>query len=173
MDVELVPEGKLREADLASLLENCFPETFEGRTYFKQLPHARLLVRQPKLIAQVALDLRIIRVGSELLRILGLIDLCVAPEHRGQGLAGRLLRTAEATAADWGADFTLLFADRPTLYQRSGYQSPDPAQVTWLGIEERASCGQLHRDLSGTLWYQSVSGKVWPPGDIDLLGYLF
>ena len=166
-------EGNLREADLASLLEACFPDTFEGRTYFKQLPHARLLMREQDLIAQVALDLRVIRVGSDFLRVLGIIDLCVAPGHRGRGLAGRLLQAAEATASDWAAEFTVLFADRPTLYQRNGYQSPDPAPVTWLGIEDRVSCGQLHRDFSGTLWCKSISGKTWPPGPIDLLGYLF
>lgn len=173
MDIQLVLEGNLREADLAKLLDACFPDTFEGRTYFKQLPHARLIVRQPDLVAQVGLDLRICRVGSELLRILGLIDLCVAPGHRNQGLAGRLLQAAEATAADWGAEFVVLFADSPRLYQRNGYISPEPAQVIWLGIEDRASCGQLHRDLTGTLWCKSVSGKLWPAGAIDLLGYLF
>ena len=150
-----------------------FRRRSRGRTYFKQLPHARLLARQPELVGQVGLDLRILRVGSEVVRVLGIIDLCVAPAQRGRGLATRLLQAAEATAADWGAEFLVLFADSPTLYQRNCYHSPDPAQFTWLGIEDRTSCGRLERDFSGTLWCKSVSGKVWPPGPIDLLGYLF
>lgn len=107
------------------------------------------------------------------MRVLGIIDLCVAPDHRGQALATRLLQAAEKTAADWSAEFLVLFADTPTLYQRNGYHAPDPAQVTWLGIDDRASCGQLERDQTGTLWCKSVSGKPWPSGTIDLLGYLF
>lgn len=34
------------ERDLIRLLDNCFPDTFEGRSHFKQLPHARLIHRQ-------------------------------------------------------------------------------------------------------------------------------
>ena len=172
MDIQLVLEGNLAEAELPGLLETCFPNTFDGRTYFKQLPHARLLAKQPALVAQLGLDLRIIRVGSRLVRVLGIIDLCVLPEHRGQGLAGRLLQLAEQTAVDWAAEFLILFADSPTLYQNNGYHAP-LAQVTWLGIEDRASCGQLDRDLTGTLWCKSPSDQPWPEGPIDLLGYLF
>lgn len=40
VDIQLMLEGNFREAALAGLLDRCFPETFEGRTYFKQLPHA-------------------------------------------------------------------------------------------------------------------------------------
>jgi GNAT superfamily N-acetyltransferase len=171
--LEFFLEGEIPTTAVASLLDLCFPNVFEGRTYFKQLPQSRLLLSQKSLIAQVGLDLRMIRVGEGLLRVLGIIDLAVAPDQRNRGLGSQLLAEAESKARQWQADFLILFADQAGLYQRNGYHAVRPAHITWLGIESRASCGLLSRDQSGIVWAKSVAGKTWPAGPIDLLGYLF
>lgn len=44
------------QSDLGNLLEECFPGTFEGRSYLKQEPHDRILASQGnRLVGQWAL----------------------------------------------------------------------------------------------------------------------
>ncbi len=86
-DIEVVQEHALSERDLAmlrQLLDDCLPDTFIGRTYVKQLPHFRLLARDgDRLIGQLGLDFRVIRVGPAILHIFGIIDLCVRTDKCG------------------------------------------------------------------------------------------
>ncbi|MEO8122754.1 MAG: GNAT family N-acetyltransferase [Burkholderiales bacterium] len=176
-DVSLVAEMVIDpavEQDLARLLDLCFPETFNGRTYFKQLPHARLIHRQDGAIGgQVGLDYRVVRIASEVVRVLGIIDLCVAPELRHCGRASALLDSAAEIGADARVAFTNLFADKPDLYLRNGYRAVAPALITWLAIEDRSTCGIHERDFCGVLMARPVAGVDFPRGAIDLLGYLF
>ena len=126
------------ESELIALLEECFPDTFEGRTYFKQMPHARLLHYHDGVLAgQVGLDFRIIRVGTEVIRTLGLIDLCVTPKLRFQKRASAMLERVAVIASQARTDFQILFADIPLLYLNNGYKPVEPSQITWLAIEER------------------------------------
>lgn len=162
------------ERQIAELLEECFPNTFDGRTYFKQLPQLRLLLKKDGvLIGHLGLEHRIIRVADHVLRVVGVIDLCVAPASRRRGRASKLLRTAEAIARRAGAGYVILFADRTEIYLRNGYRPVIPSLVTWLAIDDRTSHGMMTRDFSGKLLVKSTSGAVFPHGSIDLLGYLF
>lgn len=162
------------ESELAKLLDSCFPDTFEGRTYFKQLPHARLLHRQDgQICGQLGLDFRVIRVGDEIIRILGVIDLCVTPSLRLQRRATTMLDRVAAIAEQARADFQILFADNPALYRRNGYKIVKPAQVSWLAIEDRKTYGVIERDMTGILMARPTSSRSFPRGTIDLLGYLF
>lgn len=176
-DISLIAETAIDargQRDLAQLLDSCFPGTFEGRTYFKQLPHARLVLRQDGgVVGQVGLDHRVIRVAADVVRVLGVIDLCVAPHLRRGGRATALLEAAAQVAADANAEFVILFADKPAVYLRNGYRPVEPAVVTWLAVEDRRSCGMQERDFSGTLMARPVAAAAFPRGPIDLLGYLF
>jgi GNAT superfamily N-acetyltransferase len=162
------------EHELARLLESCFPDTFSGRTYYKQLPHARLLHRQDgAIVGQLGLDFRIIRVGGVVIRTLGVIDLCVAPGLRLQGRATAMLDRVAAIAEQARADFQILFADNPVLYLHNGYEAVEPARMRWVGIENRETHGVIERDLTGILMARPTGDRSFPPGKIDLLGYLF
>lgn len=176
-DISLVAEMAIdtpTEQDLSRLLDTCFPNTFEGRTYFKQLPHARLIHRQDgEIVGQVSLDYRVIRIAAEVVRVLGIIDLCVAPHLRLGGRASAMLDRAAAIAADAHAEFTVLFADKSDLYVRNGYRPVDPAVITWLAVEDRSTYGVQERDFSGIFMARPVAGAEFPRGTIDLLGYLF
>lgn len=176
-DVSVIAETAIDatvERDLARLLEVCFPGTFEGRTYFKQLPHARLIQRHDgEVVGQLGLDHRVIRVDGDVLRVLGIIDLCVAPHLRRGGRASALLEAAAQVAAKARAEFTILFADNPGVYARNGYRPVKPAMIRWLAVEDRRSCSVQERDFSGTLMVRPVAGAEFPRGPIDLLGYLF
>src|SRR6266496_1888341 len=61
---------------LQSLLQACFPG-YPGRSYFKLPPHFRYLaMTSGVLMAQMGVALRVIRVGSAVLRTFGVVDLC-------------------------------------------------------------------------------------------------
>jgi GNAT superfamily N-acetyltransferase len=162
------------QRQLAELLDVCFPDTFSGRTYYKQLPYARLLLRcDGELAGQAGMDFRVIRVGDQVLRALGVIDLCVAPRFRGQKRAGALLDRVAKIAEQGRADFQILFADEPALYVAKGYLAVEPARMSWLAIEDRASRGVVAREMGGVFMVRPVGSASFPKGAIDLLGYLF
>jgi len=80
-------------ADLAhqvqALMQMCFPG-YPSRTYFKLPPHFRYLAMAGgELAGQVGVELRVIRVRSNVLRTFGAVDLCVrGPSGRAALLAG-------------------------------------------------------------------------------------
>lgn len=159
---------------LRVLLETCFPATFEGRTYFKQLPHFRLIALEgDSVLGQLGIDCRIMNVGGQILNIFGGIDLCVHPDRRGSGVASKLLVAAEKIAMNSSQDFMVLLADQHDLYEQHGYQHVQPAKTKWLAIEERKSIKLIERDLGDCFMVKSLSEKLWPSGEIDFLGYLF
>ncbi|WP_063302614.1 GNAT family N-acetyltransferase [Pseudovibrio sp. W64] len=163
-----------REAGIATLLGQCFPQVFEGRTFFKQLPHFRLIVEErDEIIGQVGVDHRVIKVGEQRLKIYGLIDLCVTEERRNQGIASTLLQAAENLAMRADVDFIVLFADDGSLYRKHGFLNVSPALTKWLAIEDVASAMLLERDLSECFMVKPVGDMRWPEGHIDMLGYLF
>jgi len=162
------------EKRIADLLDKCFPDTFEGRSYYKQVPHSRLLLRRKgKLIGNAGLDHRVIRVGETVTRVTGIVDLCVDPDHCHVGRGSTLLAFAENLARRGQTEHMILFADRSDLYERNGYRAVEPAMVTWLALDERASHSMQRRDFSGTFMVKTLSDEPFPRGEIELLGYLF
>ena len=68
-----------------------------GRIFFKQMPSCHLVSKiDAKVIRYVGLEYRVIRVSNQLIPIVGIVDLCVTPEHRGDGVATALLKHAQA-----------------------------------------------------------------------------
>lgn len=157
---------------LAELLDVAFPSTFEGRTFYKQQPHLRLLAfEQERLIGHVGLDLRAITIGGQVYEIVGIIDLCVARGMRRKAIGSHLLGAAEGLGT--GRSFSVLFADDHRIYQANGYDRIRPAVTRWLAIDNLRSHSVIERDLSGLLMAKSLGFRPWPHGKIDLLGHLF
>ena len=162
----------VRNAAIADLLDTCFDSVHGGRTYYKQVPHEHLLVWSGRdLIGHVGMDYRMVRVGEAILPILGIIDLCVAPSARRQGIGAALLQRAEYRAK--AQSFSLAMADDWRLYHRTGYSLLPAASVTFLAIDELRSHSVIRRDLSDIFMVKQLAGDAWPDGQIDLLGYLF
>ena len=160
------------ESALTALLEQSFPNTFDGRSFFKQEPHDRIVAStSDSLVAQVGIDRRTINVGGKHLKIVGVIDLCVAEAYRKKGIARALLRAVENFSDD--REFVVLMADNQAIYAKSGYVSLKPALTKWLAIEDLRSHSIMERDLSDCFMYKSLQDTKWPDGEIDLLGYLF
>lgn len=160
------------ETELISLLSDCFDGVHEGRTFFKQEPHQRLLAFSGEhLIGHLGLDFRMIRIGEALVSISGIVDLCVHQDYRGYKLASDLLTFAEQLSAN--RDFVVLMADDDRLYRRNDYLLLANTNVRWLAIDELRSHSIMQRDFSDNFMYKSMKKKCWPEGHIDLLGYLF
>ena len=160
------------DAAIAGLLDACFGGAHEGRTFFKQVPHQRVLAWSSSgLVGHVGMEFRAVRVGEATVPVLGIVDLCVAPAARRQGIGVALLHEAEKRAG--GQSFALAMADDPRLYRRAGYSLIRAEDVTFLAIDELRCHGVVRRDLSEVFMVKRLAGDAWPDGPIDLLGHLF
>jgi hypothetical protein len=163
--------GDLR-LPLQALLQASFPG-YPSRTYFKLPPHFRyLVVTGGALTAQMGVELRVIRVGSTVLRTFGVSDLCVSTRERSRGLAGGLLADVTELARACGIDFVILFADDDRLYTRHGWsRAGNPC--SWVKIHDHATLGLATAQDTEALMVKATGRQAWPDGDVDLLGHVF
>jgi predicted N-acetyltransferase YhbS len=78
----------------------------------------------------IVLDLPV-RLGGRRLRTAGIAAIVTDPDHRGRGLAARLLAIAHRRLSDAGKEASLLFSDiGTTYYQRFGYVAWPVTQYT-------------------------------------------
>jgi Acetyltransferase (GNAT) domain len=155
-----------------ALLQHCFPG-YPSRSYFKLPPHFRYLVTADGgLVAQMGVELRMIRVGRTVLRTFGISDLCVRTSERSHGLAGRLLADVTAFAGACGMDFVILFADDSRLYIRNGWV-PAANPCSWLKIHDHTTLGLAPGQDTNALMVKKIGQQPWPGGEVDLLGHLF
>jgi predicted acetyltransferase len=120
----------------------------------------------------MGVELRMVRVGTEVVRTLGVVDLCVDPGQRSGGLAGRLLDQVTALAAEVRAAFVVLFADDDRLYRRHGWTGVANT-CSWLKINDHTTMGLAEQEATGALMVKATGDRRWPNGDVDLLGHLF
>jgi predicted N-acetyltransferase YhbS len=180
MVIDFVTEFEITEkakAEIASLLALCFSQTaYNGRTFFKQLPHYRLLLnKEGNIIGQVALDYRIMNLGGCMVSVFGIIDLAIHPDYQGQGLGTELMKEVDkiSKAHKHNIDFLFLVTGKPHFYERLGYIVTQP-KVTWLKINKGQNYGLATEIVTDcTLMYKKVSGKDWADGDLDMLGYWY
>lgn len=166
--------NETQTSQIADLLDECFPGFFDGRTWFKQIPHFRYLgFKDEALIAHMGVDHRLIKVGRVVVRIFGLIDLCVKPECRGCGIGSSLLQAAEELAGRSNVDFLVLMGDDDSLYKSNGFEHVSPAPTRWLAVENAESVTVMEKDLAECFLMKAVKSKAWPKGTIDMVGYLF
>ena len=163
--------GDLRR-QVQALLQLCFPG-YPSRSYFKLPPHFRYLAMAGgELAAQMGVELRVIRVGSNVLRTFGVSDLCVRKSARSHGLAGRLLADVTELARSCGMQFVILFADDGRLYARNGWV-PAANPCSWVKIHEHTTLGLATARDTGSLMVKKTGHQSWPEGEVDLLGHLF
>jgi GNAT superfamily N-acetyltransferase len=163
------------ELDLAlrSLLGECFPG-YPSRSYFKLPPHFRYIAvaADGAVVAQLGVELRVIRVGDDVVRTFGLVDVCVGRSVRSGGLASRMLTEVTEYARACGMAFVILFADDDRLYTRNGWAHVS-SRCTWLKIDNHVTIGLAQQEDPGVMMVKAVGDQAWPAGDVDLLGHLF
>ena len=164
--------GTETRQQVQALLQTCFPG-YPGRSYFKLPPHFRYLARERgALVGQMGVELRVIRVGSTVVRTFGVVDLCVRPAERSRGLAARLLSEVTELARSCGMDFVILFADDDRVYARNGWARA-ANRCSWLKIHDHTTVGLAHAEQTGALMVKVTGQRAWPGGEVDLLGHLF
>jgi predicted N-acetyltransferase YhbS len=176
MTVDLIPEHLLTNADdreIAGLLARCFRTDFGGRSYFQTRHTWRHVVRRDgALVAHLAVQLRAVRLGDDLLTIAGIADVATDPDHRDKGHAAGLLQAAIATARQSPADFVLLFGTAK-LYPAAGFR-PIANPLTYLDLTG-ARTGVLHEaEVEEHLQVLALTDRIWDGSKpLDLLGGLF
>ena len=164
--------GAQLSGHLQSLLQACFPG-YPGRSYFKLPPHFRYLaMADGAVVAQMGVELRVIRVGGSVVRTFGVVDLCVRQRERSYGLASRLLAEVTEFARACGMDFVILFADDDRVYIRNGWVRV-ANRCSWLKIDDHTTLGVAAAADTGAMMVKAVGERAWPDGDVDLLGHLF
>jgi GNAT superfamily N-acetyltransferase len=107
---------EITKQQIRELLRVSFPdEDFRGRTYFKQLPHYRLLLKHENfLVGQLGLYYRVMTLRGEPIRVLGIIDLAIVSTYQGQGLGTELLQEVDSIAQRHSnnIDFLILIDDK-------------------------------------------------------------
>ncbi|MCM0148669.1 GNAT family N-acetyltransferase [Photobacterium galatheae] len=168
-EIEISPES---HTAIQQLRNAAFPDHQVERSYYKQLPHYRMLAYSgDQLIGHMGLDYRVIRTGDAVLKTLGVIDFCVHEHVRGQGIGSSMLVALSEYAQTRDVDFLMLMSERTQFYSRHGFQ-PVTAHHSWLRLHEHQNYGIGFEPLNELL-VQSVNGLAWPSGHIDWLGYMF
>ncbi len=180
MIFELTDEFRLdkeTKKQIADLLKICFPEEeFNGRTYFKQLPHYRLVLKEDeKLIGQLGLDYRVMTLGGQPITVLGIIDLTILPDFQGQGLGTKLLNELDniVTKCADNIDFLFLVADKHKFYENCGYKLIKQ-KVKWLTIEDHINYGLQEKEFTDCLMIKQIGKIKWAENvELDMFGYWY
>ncbi|ORT48799.1 acetyltransferase [Vibrio sp. qd031] len=157
---------------IETLRNQAFPEHRVNRSYFKQLPHMRALhFKNEHLVGYLGLDYRVIKVGEEVHKVLGVIDFCVGKEHRGKGIGTNMLSELAEFARDKDVDFIILISELHDFYSLQGYEKVQGIQ-SWLRLHEHTNYGIAVEHVD-ELYVKQISGKQWGAGHIDWLGYMY
>ncbi len=181
MQVERIEEMRLSQADdddIAALLGEAFGPTmpeeggFEGRSYYKQRHHLRLVIRgDGRVVSHMALCFRDIRMGEHLTPIVGLAEVATLDARRGEGLAARLLHAAIGEARQSLASFVVLFGDRP-LYAARGFVRHGN-RLRFVALDGVRTHRVIERVDDG-LMVLPLLDAVWDGGaTVDLVGHNF
>jgi N-acetylglutamate synthase-like GNAT family acetyltransferase len=158
---------------IRQLLGDCFPGYPSNRVYYKQLPHFRFLAWEAdQLIAHMAVEHRMVKVGSQPSRIFGVVDLCVHPDFQHRQIASGLLEQLDELARGSEVDFILLVASTPAFYENHGFR-PARNLCRWMMLINHQTVGVVNRHLNDILMVKPVSGKPWPEGELDFMGTVF
>ncbi len=175
MQIERIDEIDLTPADEArinTLLVRAFEEGFDDRSFHQQRHHLRLILRAgDDIIGHMALCYRSIRLGEELVRIMGLAEVATDPDHRGKGIASEMMTHAIAAARDSQATYFALFGTQPLYAGRGFVAVPNPVKHTAL---YGAWTGEVQVDDRGFLMVMPLRDKPWDDtAPVDLLGFSF
>lgn len=173
--MKIYPEIKLsknQHNDIEQLRNKAFPDHQVDRSYYKQLPHMRALnYHKDQLVGYMGLDYRVISVGTETHKVLGVIDFCIDEAHRGLGIGSAMLSQLSEYACEKDVDFIILISELHDFYCKNNFERIDSLQ-SWLRIHEHKSYGVAVEQI-GELYIKKISGKSWGVGDMDWLGYMY
>ena len=157
---------------IRTLLTMCFtgPQdaVFKTRRYFNDpYPH-RWIIRDGRggLAAHVGVHERRVVAEGKPLRIIGIAEVCVRPDHRGRGHVRAILCEIHAWAARQGFEFSVLFG-MPEVYRSSGYKC---VENLFLDVRERD--GRIAPKQTPAM-VRELAQAPWPSAEVYLDGAIF
>ncbi|ELP2658880.1 GNAT family N-acetyltransferase [Vibrio parahaemolyticus] len=173
--MDIYPEidlSKEQHNAIEVLRNKSFPEHQVARSYYKQLPHMRALkYKDDQLVGYMGLDYRVVSVGDEIYKVLGVSDFCVDNTFQRQGIGKAMLSQLNEYASTKDVDFIILISDLDDFYAANGYLRLN-ALSSWLRIHEHKNFGIAVEQVDD-LYVKPISGKIWAVGHIDWLGYMY
>ncbi|WP_373355014.1 GNAT family N-acetyltransferase [Pseudoroseicyclus sp. CXY001] len=177
MSIEIERHEEMRltaglEAEIAALIATAWDD-FEGRSFYKQRHHLRLLAREEgRLLGHMALGLRAVRLGPHLVDVATIGEVCTHPEARGRGIASALLQEAIGEAKASPARFALLFGEA-ALYAAAGFR-PVGQNIRLLGLDGARSHRMVHLRSHDLLMVLPLGEEAWDEDlPLDLMGGSF
>ena len=160
------------EAAISALLSRAYGDDLDGRSFYQNRHHVRLVVRDTAdIIGHLAIGLRAVRMGDRVMQAAGIADVATDPDHRGKGIASALLQAAIAEARASPAAIVMLFGDE-RIYIAAGFTpKPNPTRSVpmddlWTApVQERTGDSLMILPLGNTPWDDTAL--------IDLLGFAF
>jgi GNAT superfamily N-acetyltransferase len=156
-----------------SLLSECFPDYPKGKTYYKQLPTFRLLAWEgDDLVGHLAVEHRMMNNVGNLIRVFGIVDLCVAKDFQHQKIGTQLLDRLEKLGKKHEINFLLLIAKDHEVYLKNGFTLVEN-NCKWLFIHDHETLGVMQRQLQNSLMVKALGKKEWKENKLDFLGHIF
>lgn len=164
--------GEKLDVEIRKNLCICFPRDKDVyskvRAWHNIWPIFIAIIEQGNnVIAHAAVVDRIIKVGNENLRVAGLQNVFVLPEHRGRRLSTTVIQAAMAEAQQQDFDCGLLFTYEPVkkVYARNG----------WLQITDRKfiridNGREIEMPQETVKMYYPLRRKDFPAGIVNLQG---
>jgi predicted N-acetyltransferase YhbS len=163
--MEIVDLGRLTDEDRAQL-EGDERDPFDaaGVTLRYRPKDRHVALRDGgRLVASAGLTAAEVEVAGQRFPVVGLGGVIVNADHRGRGLARRVVEEALIRAAATGLPFVMLFchADRAGLYERLGFATiTSPVSVKQQdGFEPMTQ---------RAMWKALQPGVSWPLGDVTV-----
>ncbi|MEX2382278.1 MAG: GNAT family N-acetyltransferase [Opitutales bacterium] len=159
------------DAELRALLCLCFPGTmFERKRYNAELPAHRWILQDSfgRIVAHVAAHDKRIGLPDGETRAGGIAEVCVHPDHRGQGHVKRLMHEAHDWMRQENIPFSILVGEM-RVYGSQGYR-PATNPLRFFDVPVRR---WVTRPCDYFL-VLPLGGQAWPEtGAVDLRGPLF
>lgn len=177
--ITFVNEFELKPVEITQLnllLTTVFTTNYNGRAYFKQLCHYRLLLwLDDKIIGHLGIDYRVMNLNNEIVTVFGVVGLAILPTHQGKGYGTRLMREFERIAVmhKGNIDFLFLVTDVPAFYERLGF-TKTRLTIQWLKIHQGKNYGLGNEHITDSdFMFKKIGDKDWCDGELDMLGYMY
>ena len=155
---------------LRELFKVCFKRELaylEHQRFFRELPPHRWIIfgDDGNVIAHIAVYEKILGTDAGFLPLIGIAEVCVAPDHRGRGHVRDLLGEIHDWAREQGFNWSMLFGARG-IYSSSGYERIDNP-IRSMDYQT----GEWETETADyALVHPLKEGALWPSGTIDLRG---
>jgi aminoglycoside 2'-N-acetyltransferase I len=156
------------QKSLSDLLERVFRDDPHAGLSYATTEWNVLVYAGDVLASNVDIVQRAINAGERTVRVGGIGGVATLPEYRGRGLASQAMSAAmKFVKDDLGLDFGVLLTNlhRQTFYEGMG----------WKVISEPAYFDQPSGKVvnDGLTMILALTGKPWPPGEVDFCGLPF